>query len=56
MGVDPNLRTPYIMNYNLGIQHQFGNNYSLEVGYVGNRGERLVGFRDVNQAQSRRRA
>jgi hypothetical protein len=50
MGVDPNLRTPYIMNYNLGIQHQFGSNYSLEVGYVGNRGERLVGFRDVNQA------
>jgi hypothetical protein len=50
MGVDPNLRTPYVMNYNIGIQHQFGNNYSLEVGYVGNRGERLVGFQDVNQA------
>jgi hypothetical protein len=49
MGVDPNLRTPYIMNYNVGIQHQFGNNLSLEVGYVGNRGERLVGFTDVNQ-------
>ena len=27
MGVDPNLRTPYIMNFNLGIQHQFGNNF-----------------------------
>ena len=50
MGVDPNLRTPYVMNYNLGIQHQFGNDYSLEIGYVGNRGERLTGFRDVNQA------
>jgi hypothetical protein len=37
------------MNYNLGIQHQFGTNYSLEVGYVGNRGERLTGFRDVNE-------
>lgn len=49
MGVDPNLKTPYIMNYNIGIQHQFGNNFSLEVGYVGNRGERLTGFRDVNQ-------
>jgi hypothetical protein len=49
MGVDPNLRTPYIMNFNLGIQHQFGTNYSLEVGYVGNRGERLTGFRDVNE-------
>jgi len=49
LGVDPNLRTPYIMNFNLGIQHQFGNNLSLEVGYVGNRGERLAGFQDVNQ-------
>ena len=49
MGVDPNLKTPYVMNYNLGIQHQFGNNYSLEVGYVGNRGERLTGFTDLNQ-------
>ncbi len=49
MGVNPNLRTPYIMNFNLGIQHQFGNNYSLEVGYVGNRGERLTGFQDVNE-------
>jgi hypothetical protein len=50
MGVDPNLRTPYVMNFNLGIQHQFSNDLSLEVGYVGNRGERLTGFRDVNQA------
>ncbi len=50
LGVDPNLRTPYIMNFNLGVQHQFGNNLSLEVGYVGNRGTQLVGFRDVNQA------
>jgi hypothetical protein len=50
MGVDPNLRTPYVMNFNLGVQHQFGNNLSLEVGYVGNRGENLVGFKDVNQA------
>ncbi len=50
LGVNPNLRSPYIMNYNLGIQHQFGTNLSLEVGYVGNRGERLAGFTDLNQA------
>ena len=49
MGVNPNLRTPYVMNYNVGIQHQFANNWSLEVGYVGNRGEDLVGFQDVNE-------
>ncbi len=37
MGVDPNLKTPYVMNYSLGVTHAFGNNMSLELGYVGNR-------------------
>ena len=50
MGVDPNLRDPYIMNWNFGIQHAFTNNLSLEVGYVGNHGSRLFGIRDINQA------
>ena len=49
MGVDPNLRTPYVENFNLGIQHQFGNNLSLEIGYVGNHGARLTGFNEINQ-------
>ena len=49
MAVDPNLTTPYITNWSLGIQHAFGNNLSLEVGYVGNHGSRLTGFRDINQ-------
>jgi len=49
MGVDPNLKTPYVMNYSLGVTHAFGNNLSLEVGYVGNRGVRLTGFTDINQ-------
>jgi hypothetical protein len=50
MQVDPNLRNPYIVNYSLGVTHTFGNNLSLEVGYVGNRGYRLLSFIDVNQA------
>ena len=49
LSVDPNLKTPYIENFNLGIQHQFGNNLSLEIGYVGNHGARLTGFADINQ-------
>jgi hypothetical protein len=49
MGVDPNLRDPYITNWNLGIQHSFGSNLSLDVSYVGNHGSRLLGFRDINQ-------
>jgi hypothetical protein len=47
--VDPNLRVPYLVNWNLGIQHAFSNNLSLEVGYVGNHGDRLTGFLDLNQ-------
>ena len=49
MGVDPNLRYPYVTNWNLGIQHVFTNNLSLEVDYVGNHGSRLTGVRDINQ-------
>jgi hypothetical protein len=49
LAIDPNLTTPYVMNWNFGIQHAIGNNLSLEVGYVGNLGERLTGFRDINQ-------
>src|SRR4029077_9657384 len=48
--VDPHLRNPYLLNYNLDVQHFFGNNLSLEIGYVGNRGVLLTGQRDLNQA------
>ncbi len=47
--VDPNLKTPYVGNWNLGIQHVLSPNLSLEVGYVGNHGDNLTGFRDINQ-------
>jgi hypothetical protein len=49
MGVDPNLKTPYVMNFSLGVTHAFTPNLSLEVGYVGDHGARLVGFSDINQ-------
>jgi hypothetical protein len=49
MAVDPNLKIPYITNYTLDVQHAFTGNLSLEVGYVGNHGSRLTGFRDLNQ-------
>ncbi len=49
LAIDPNLTTPYVVNWNLGVQHSIGNNLSLEVGYVGNIGRRLTGFRDINQ-------
>ncbi len=49
LSVDPNLRTPYLVNYNFDVQHTITNNLSLEVGYVGNHGGNLLGLRDINQ-------
>ncbi len=48
-GVDPNLHTPYVTNWNFSVTHAFTNSLSLEVGYVGNHGTRLTGFTDLNQ-------
>ncbi len=47
--VDPNLKYPYAVNWNVGIQHAFTNNLSLDLSYVGNHGDRLTGRRDLNQ-------
>ena len=48
-GVDPNLRTPYVNNWNVDVQQAIGPNLSLDVGYVGNHGTRLLGRTDINQ-------
>ncbi len=50
MSVDPNLRVPFTINYNIGLTHAFNNNLSVEVEYVGNHGYRLLSFTDINQA------
>jgi len=47
--MSPNLKTPYVANYNLGVQHSFGSNLSLDVSYVGNHGYDLLALSDVNQ-------
>lgn len=43
---DPNFRTPLSQNWNFGIQRQLTSALSLEVNYVGSKGERL--FREVD--------
>jgi Carboxypeptidase regulatory-like domain/TonB dependent receptor len=48
--VDVNLRTPYISNYNLNIQHELRPGMALQVGYVGSQGRKLFRLRDINQA------
>ncbi|HET6143957.1 MAG TPA: TonB-dependent receptor [Candidatus Acidoferrales bacterium] len=48
-GVNPNIRTPYVGNWNLDIQHAITNNLSIDVGYVGNHGTKLLGKVNLNQ-------
>lgn len=43
------LRTAYVQHFNLGIQRQLGASRVLEVAYVGSKGTKLIGARDINQ-------
>jgi Carboxypeptidase regulatory-like domain len=47
--VDPNLRTPYVQQWNLSIQREIGWNSSVTVSYVGNKGTKLYRAIDLNQ-------
>jgi len=42
-------RSPYTQNWNLNVQHKLVENASLEVGYVGSKGSRLVRLTDWNE-------
>jgi hypothetical protein len=48
-GLDPNLRSAYVYQYNLGVQHRLGDAFSIEADYVGSSGRRLGIYVDVNQ-------
>jgi len=50
VGIDPNIRTPYVENWNLDIQRAITSSLSFDIGYVGNHGAKLLGKLDVNQA------
>lgn len=43
-----NFRTPYIQQYNFGIQWEFANNYLLDLGFVGASGTKLDRLRSIN--------
>ncbi|HEY2646691.1 MAG TPA: TonB-dependent receptor, partial [Candidatus Acidoferrales bacterium] len=49
VAVDPNLRSPFVTTWTAEIQRSLTNDISLEVGYVGDHGSKLIGFRDINQ-------
>ena len=46
---DENLKTPYLHDFNFGIQYEILKGTSLEVRYVGNRGKKLYRGFDVNE-------
>jgi outer membrane receptor protein involved in Fe transport len=48
---DPNLRTPYVQNWNLNIQQEVSRTFAFEVGYVGSKGTRLTRLYDANQGR-----
>ncbi len=49
-GVDPNAKTPYIQQWQAGIQQQLPGRVVLEIAYAGSKGNRLGRFRNFNTA------
>lgn len=46
-GIDSRIKTPYTEAYNLSIQHQFGDGWTLETDYVGTMGRHLLQSLDL---------
>lgn len=47
---EPDIRTPYVQNYNLNIQRELWTNSVLQLAYVGSAGRKLFRTREINQA------
>ena len=45
----PNFRTPYVYQYNLGIQKELAKDLLLELGYVGSKGTKLINIYSFSQ-------
>jgi hypothetical protein len=45
---DPHLRTPYVYQYNLSVQHNLFADTVLETNYVGSTGHGLTSLKDIN--------
>lgn len=48
-GVDQQIRSPYMENYNLNLQQELTRHMVFQIGYVGSQGHKLFRFRDLNQ-------
>ena len=49
--IDPNFKTPYSQNWNLGVQHAITPTVTIEVNYVGVKGDQLYRVVDGNPPQ-----
>ena len=49
-GVDQNIRSPYMENFNLNFQQELSRKIVFQIGYVGSSGHKLFRFRDINQS------
>jgi len=47
--IDPNIRTPYVQQWNVSVQRSLGWNTTLQVSYVGNHAVSLFRGFDINQ-------
>jgi hypothetical protein len=47
--VNPDIKTPRVLNWNIGIQRELGRNAAIEVRYVGNHGFHLWRAYDINE-------
>ena len=47
--IDPNLKTPYSIQYNGGFQHEFPQGFILKMDYAGRLGRRLLAQADASQ-------
>jgi hypothetical protein len=45
---DVHLRTPYVQQFNFGIERELASNLLLDIAYVGNKGTKLPGLRNIN--------
>ncbi|MBI1745561.1 MAG: TonB-dependent receptor [Acidobacteria bacterium] len=48
--MDPTFRTPYGNQFNLNLQYEFFKGYTIELGYVGTTGIKLLTRREINPA------
>lgn len=47
--VPTDFKTPYLQQYSLGMQMDWGHNLSTEIGYIGTHGTHLAGQQEINQ-------